>query len=516
MRRLVHILVLGLLAPACARAQYPPPAAAVADVFPEIPAVRAVRGVARVTLDVVIDPVTGYPAFEWGTRLGEAPTIRVAPGDAIEMTVRNGMRAFAGRRDDVNVHFHGLTVSPAAPGDDAIMTIARPGETLHYRVEIPRDHEPGLYWYHPHAHGESYYDVTNGMAGAIVVEGIQRRLPALAGMRERVIVLRDVPRGPGFVDDDMPMTGTATQPRSRRIGRAASGKPCRAETTLQPTLNRQAAAHIGIRAGERQFFRVVNASAARYYDLSVDGTQLDVVALDGVPLDAAPHMPAVKMVAHLILPPAARAEFVVTAPPQPTVLRSACVDTGRAGDPAPAVVLAQLIDPAVAAGLPQPAPTPAASSAIPLRPAGDAARDPRARALPEPAARRTIRFSENARGFFINGAAYAMGASPMFTVRSGTLEEWTIENTTDEVHAFHIHQVHFLTEAVDGGTAPVGVWLDTVSISPQRHLARGGTVSGRARLLVDFRSPVVRGTFLFHCHILDHEDQGMMATVRVI
>jgi hypothetical protein len=103
--------VLGLLAPACAGAQYPFAAAAVADVFPEIPAVRSVRGVARVTLDVVIDPVTGYPAFEWGTHLGEAPTIRVAPGDAIEMTVRNAMRAFAGRRDDINVHFHGLRVA---------------------------------------------------------------------------------------------------------------------------------------------------------------------------------------------------------------------------------------------------------------------------------------------------------------------------------------------------------------------------------------------------------------------
>src|SRR5260370_29391018 len=85
MRRLVPILALSLLAPACARAHGPPAAAAVADVFPEIPAVRAVHGVARVTLDVVIDPVTGYPAFEWGTRLGDAPTIRVAPGQPLEM-----------------------------------------------------------------------------------------------------------------------------------------------------------------------------------------------------------------------------------------------------------------------------------------------------------------------------------------------------------------------------------------------------------------------------------------------
>src|SRR5665213_99074 len=284
------------------------------------------------------------------------PPIRVRPGETIDMTVYDDMRPFQGRPNNVNVHFHGLMVSPRAPGDDSLTTLARPGEVLHYRVAIPRDHEPGLYWYHPHAHGETYYDVTNGMAGAIVVEGLQQHLPALASMRERIIMLRDVPTGPSFVDPDMPvamtMDGSTPAPRARSKG----GEPCRAEPGLQPTLNGQADAHIGIRPGEPQFFRVVNGAAARYYDLSVDGVTLQLVALDGVPLDAYPGTPAVRRVTHVLVAPGGRAEFVVTAPRTPTALRSGCVDTGRLGDANPAVMLAHLTNPAADGSAPGPLP----------------------------------------------------------------------------------------------------------------------------------------------------------------
>ena len=505
MRLALFVLVLAAVAPA-----YPP-----ADVFPGIPEVRAEHGVARVTLHVVIDPLTGYPAFVWNARLGDAPTIRVRPGEAIEMTVHDDMRPFQGRPDDVNLHFHGLTVSPAAPGDDALMTLAHPGQTLRYRIAIPRNHEPGLYWYHPHAHGETYYDVTNGMSGAIVVEGMQQHLPDLATMRERIIVLRDVPNGPGFVDTDMPMNGMAgMRTQGPSIPRSGTGKPCRAEA-LQPTLNRQANARIAIRAGERQFFRVVNASAARYYDLSVDDAPLQLVALDGVPLDAYPGTPAVRTLAHVRLPPAGRAEFVVTAPNHPTVLRSACVDTGRTGDANPAVVLAQLADPAASVApeaLPAKTPAPLQPLAI-GRPLPD---NVLSHPLPHPAAKRTIRFTEDERGFYINGKAFAMDAPPSITARSGTVEEWTIENATDEVHDFHIHQVHFVPVSVNGTAIASRTWVDTVDLPARTPTRAGATVPGRVRLIVDFRDPVVRGTFVYHCHILDHEDRGMMAKIRVI
>lgn len=483
---------------------------------------RAVHGVARLELAVVLDPVTAEPTFAYGGETGFAPTIRVHPGEWIELTVRNEARPLGGRTNAVNIHFHGLTVSPSAPGDDVIATFARYGEVLHYRVRIPREHEPGLYWYHPHIHGETYADVTNGMSGAIVVEGLQQHLPALAAMRERIIMLRDVPSGAGPVEDDMPMTGMGSSPAPVVVAsRARGGKPCRAETGLLPTLNGQRRAKIGIRPGERQFFRVVNASAARYFDLSIDGAMLTLVARDGFPLDALPGQPASRKLRHLLLPPAARAEFVVQAPARATVLRSACVDTGPAGDADPAVVLADLVDPASVADARSPIDdhrTVVSRTMAPLRVGAALPRNWYARPLSRPAARRTIRFTEDAHGFFINDHAFTMGdmrRPPAIVARSGTIERWTIVNDTDEVHDFHIHQVHFIAVAVNGVAVRAPMWADTVNVPPRSRGRRGRAVPGTVTLTMDFRDPIVRGTFVYHCHILDHEDQGMMALIRV-
>jgi len=494
----------------------------IADVFPAIPEVRAVHGIATVALAVVLDPATANPTFEYEGRAGVAPTIRVHPGDTIDLTVRNDARPANGRTNAVNIHFHGLTVSPSAPGDDVLTTLARYGEVLHYRVRIPADHETGLYWYHPHVHGESYADVTGGMSGALVVEGLQQHLPALAAMRERIIMLRDVPTGPDAANEDMPMTGMSSAAGGTvTVRRSSGGKPCRAETGLVPTLNGEPRAQIGIRPGERQLFRVVNAAAGRYFDLSIPGEPLLLVARDGVPLDALPGSPPARAERHLLLPPGARAEFVVVGLARPTVLRSACVNTGSAGDADPAVVLADLVDPEDVFGATKPTSQSRAVATRPRRSLRVGTALPRnwySRPLPAPAVRRTIRFTEDDRGFYINGKAFTMAdmhGAPAIVARAGTVERWTIVNDTDEVHDFHIHQVHFVTEAVDGVAVPERMWADTANVPARRARRGGGTVPGTAVLTLDFRNPIVRGTFVYHCHILDHGDQGMMALIRV-
>jgi suppressor of ftsI len=476
------------------------------DIFPSIPEVRSVHGVVSVEFYAELDPIHSAPTLEYNGLPGPLPTIRVHPGDTILMTVHNDMPSTPAQRNAVNIHFHGMEVSPNPPGDEVIMTLALRGQTLHYRVKIPANHEPGLYWYHPHSHGESYREVTNGMSGAIVVEGLQDHFPALAAMRERIIVLRDVSLGRGFVDEDMPISSMAQMqmpPASNGTARKAVNQdPCRPEAGLQPTLNREPRARIGIAPGERQFFRVVNASAGRYFDLSIDGSPLQLVAQDGVPLDVYPGNPPSIVVSHLVLPPAGRAEFIVEGTGRPTVLRSACFNSGKTGDPDPAVVLADIVDPN--------APTNGASP-VPFMPVTLKAGMPLARnwmaiPVPAPAARRTVRFTEDSNGFYINGKAFAMNAPPMFVVRSGTVERWTIVNDTPEVHDFHIHQVHFIVNSADGRAPALRTWVDTLNVPPHAHLV----------VTIDFRNPVVRGTFLFHCHILDHEDQGMMAKIQVI
>ena len=154
--------------------------------LPVAPTIVSHHGVATVDLDAVIDATTGYPAFEYHGSIGVAPTIVVRPGDTIVLDLHNELGG-GGMQNDMNLHFHGLTVSPQRPADDVLTMLAMPGNTLHYVVPIPRSQEPGLYWYHPHVHGEVNYQVgLSGMSGAIVVAGLQQHLPALRNLKERV------------------------------------------------------------------------------------------------------------------------------------------------------------------------------------------------------------------------------------------------------------------------------------------------------------------------------------------
>ncbi len=126
-----------------------------------------------------------------------APTLRLSRGDQLKITYVNDLPTKAKEScaitpcmDMTNLHFHGLTVSPDAPQDDVLRMMAMPGQSLHYTVQIPDDHPPGLYWYHTHPHGESHRQVLDGMSGAIVIEGMESYFPPLAGLPERVLVVR--------------------------------------------------------------------------------------------------------------------------------------------------------------------------------------------------------------------------------------------------------------------------------------------------------------------------------------
>lgn len=115
----------------------------------------------------------------------------------------------------------------------------------------------------------------------------------------------------------------------------------------------------------------------------------------------------------------------------------------------------------------------------------------------------TLLFTEDKNGFYINGKKFAMDAAPMLAVHIGSLHHWRVVNDKRELHPFHIHQVHFLAYAVNGVPLPQLEWLDTVNVP------HGGTVD----LIMDFTDPITRGMSVFHCHLLTHEDKGMMAKI---
>lgn len=499
-------------APQNVRFAVPRPAAAGAPLqIP--PVVTSKNGVAKLTLSAVWNPGLNLPAL-WYGNAPIPPTIRVHPGDTIEVHYTNAFPSNVtfdspAPTTETNLHFHGLRVSPQLGSDDVLTMLAAPGTTLLYRVKLPANAEPGLYWYHTHPHGATAQQVGDGgMSGLIVVEGLQQHLPILAGMREQDLIVRRIPLAGKAHPSDRPARHAAAAASATvlKCNGPDPGYQLLVNGSFQPT--------IPIAPGEPQFFRVANASSLRNLDLSIDGEALILVALDGVALDQYAGAPALQIRQHLIIPPAARAEFVALGLDKPTVMRANCFYSGLTGDPDPPEVLATLSG--VSAKTAKRA-FPSAGQILSSRvvPLPD---NILAHALPAPAVQRVTVFSENATGtaFYIDGKLFSHADPPHFIARSGTVEEWQVLNDSDEVHDFHIHQVHFIVEAVNGQrTGWPYSWYDSYNLPPRIHNADGSVTPGWLTLLIDFRDPVVRGEFVYHCHILDHEDQGMMAKILV-
>ena len=488
--------------------------------LPEPPEIDAVNGVATVSLVASINPQTGFPSFLYnGSRIG-APTIRVKPGDTIVLDVTNDLPRGRGhaafRKGELNVHFHGLGVSPMPPADDVLRTLAMPGGSLHYVVPIPLNQLPGLYWYHPHVHGETNLQVGEaGMSGAIVVQGLEHHLPGLAKMTERLIIVRDTgigsapPVGDGDDDGMIDMAGmgatTVAHPQNSNL------HPCGPDAgRLTLTLNGAMHPVITIKPGGQQFFRLVNATGHKTMKLAVDGGTLEIVAIDGFALDSYHGTPPTETVSSIVVPPAGRAEFIVTGPASGHAkFRTLCFDSGPNGDPDPMAVLADILAPPGRH-------VPGDVSRIPLQLGAPLPQNVYTTALPRPAATRRVVFSETpAPRFFINGKMFSIKGPPMFVVRTGTVEEWDVFNATREVHDFHIHQIHFIVESINGVKVAHPHWADSVVIPHRTGIDAKGP-PGEIVMLMDFRDPIVRGEFVFHCHILDHEDAGMMAKIQAI
>ena len=468
--------------------------------LPQPPRVQAKNHVLSLTLHAVNENGRDAFAFDGET---VAPTIRASPRDVLKITYINDLPSKSPETcavnpcmDMTNLHFHGLSVSPDAPQDDVLTMLAKPGQVLHYSVEIPRDHPPGLFWYHTHPHGESHRQVLDGMSGAIVVEGMGRYVPEVERLRERVIVVR----GRSIEHDP----NAAALMRDVEIPAKGCGREAEAVEEIF-TVNGVLRPRIEIAPKERQFWRIVNASADRYLDLQLDGQTFEIVALDGMPLAYRDPKHPTRVTDHLLVAPAGRLETIVTGPPPGTnrALRTLCVDTGPLGDPNPEMVLADLVQPSPT----QPSPNRPDATA-PRRVHSIDDRPPLYRPIDVEALKKTepdftVIFTEDKNGFYINGRKFAADASPMTSARVGTYQHWRIVNQTAELHPFHIHQVHFLAYAQNGVSLPHPAWLDTVNVP------YGGSVD----VILDFTNPVIKGMSVFHCHLLNHEDKGMMAKI---
>ncbi|GAB2818118.1 hypothetical protein GCM10027073_57130 [Streptomyces chlorus] len=381
------------------------------------------------------------------------PTLRVWPGDRIDLTMTNKTDKYT------NLHTHGLFVSPRAPSDDIFLSI-KYGQSYHYAYQLPRNHPTGTYWYHSHADKLSVPQVAGGESGIIVVGGLKQRLPApLRHITEHTLALKD-----------FQVQGDAIKTHPLSIG-----------APTHRTVNGQQNPMIHIRPGEPQLWRLTNI----YYKLHLPGTRFHVIAQDGVPVGRV-------YAEDTLLIPAARFDVLVQGgAPDTTRLETLPYNTGPAGNQFPRADLATV----VTGG------TPVTRAALPtdLGPYEDLSHA-------TIAGRKTVVFTENKAGtiFYINGRTYDPNRTDFVSIL-GTVEEWTVRNNSDEDHSFHLHTNHFQLMSTNGKAEdPSHSVYDTVNV-PKR---------GAIVVRIHFRD--FTGRTVLHCHILNHEDMGMMAVLDII
>jgi FtsP/CotA-like multicopper oxidase with cupredoxin domain len=528
--------------------------------LPEPEDLRSRNGVLKVDLTIhnyaEADGATRYCYIDGNGN--QSPNLRLNPGDLLILHLKNDLKVddpkasaanhlhahmHAEKSGDpcasgamtptsTNLHFHGLTIPPVCHQDDVLKTSVSPAEPpFEYRFRIPVNEPPGLYWYHPHIHGFSKVQVLGGASGALIVEGIEGANKEVAGLPERVLVIRDQdllnPNAP-------PSKSEPVVPKLLldRDGDAANngtgfGKPAKdlSINFVPVPYPNYPPAVIDMKPEERQLWRVLNASAITYLNLELlfnrKPQPLGLVALDGVPLNQnGTSGDFISWQTHLGVAPGARVEFIVKGPPvgMTGLLVTRTVDTGPGGENDPNRALATIT-------ASEDAPEPRSKLAVspqPLPPTSVAWLGSVA-----PVRTRRLYFSEkltdpnnpnSATEFYItvDGKTPAQfnpqSGVPDIIAKQGTVEDWIIENRSNELHAFHIHQLHFLLLDYLGKPVDEPFLRDTVNVPYYKDKM---LVYPSVRLRMDFRDPNTVGAFLYHCHLLEHEDGGMMGLIRV-
>ena len=423
------------------------------------------------------------------------PTLRVKPGDVLRIKLINDMppnrdpspadHSLPHHFNTTNLHSHGLHVSPSGISDN-VMRIMEPGESYDIEIAIPSDHIPGTNWYHPHAHGSADVQIASGAVGALIIEGDFADVPEIVAAEERLLVLTEAVFDEfGMIED----FGTLFPETAARFF-AVNG-------VREPTIT--------MRPGEVQRWRILHAGWQDDMFMELEGHALNGIARDGIPLarmgqsvPRKPDQPTDYPNAMLIAPGQRLDVLVQAGEPGTYMFRAVPYDQGY---PSPTGPIARV----VVAGDPLPMSLPAKLPAPLEKLISDE----------EITGTRVIKFGEiridgptefwRTFRFTVDGKTFDPNRVDQ-RVRLGAVEEWTVINDQPqdpEDHVFHIHTNDMLLTKINGEALAEPIWTDTAI------LPRQGSITFRSRFL-DFT-----GKFMLHCHMMNHEDLGMMQVVEV-
>jgi suppressor of ftsI len=389
------------------------------------------------------------------------PLWRLHAGDTLTVILHNRLS------EQTNLHFHGLDVSPLNNGDNVFLHIL-PGKTFTYQIKIPEKHV-GLFWFHPHLHGEVDRQIIGGMSGGILIDGSERLYPFLKGLTERVLLLKHHPTG-------------------------------RADYQELLTVNGMVAPTIPIRPGEAQFWQIGHIGADRFLRVKIEGMPFYLIGRDGY------FLPRPIRMEEVLLGPGQRFTAIeIGGQPGRHAFKSIAFKFDEHQPPLPEVDLGTVVSQG------PPADIAAKEAQVGAQRVNQPLYVDTVRSSPI-AHRRTFTFSVNPQKtkFFINNKVFDEKHTDV-TVKLGDTEEWTILNKDSQYHDFHIHQTGFLVTEANGAPTHFDGLRDTYSVPP----ARNGK-PGKAKLIIPFTNPEILGRFVFHCHVVKHEDKGMMMAIEVV
>lgn len=480
--------------------------AAYFEAFAEPPVIASRNGLCEATLRVVEVPInipepTGVRVELTRTYNGmvPGPTFKVVAGDSLRIHLINELPKNSDPNcppkehsephcfNTTNLHFHGLHVSPKSPSDDVFVEVPPLEEDpyngeFHYCVTLPDFHKPGTHWYHAHKHGSTAIQLENGMAGALIIEDPTGQRPGPAGCKDLIFIIQEV----------------VGQEAVKIYNCAAAGDPLPSVTfnvngKYKPTLT--------ARPGEVQRWRFINATGTprgvtplELLSASVDAP-LQLVAVDGI------FLPAPRYVSKWEISPGNRADFFVRFPSTGTYIIRKAAQTLPPFAPAQDLAVVQVAGPMLSQSLPTSLP-PLPQYLTPISETEKNTTQPPDRvvtfdidtSLPMCAGR-----------FKVDGMVFDPHGKPI-EVKIGKTEMWEIRNNSNAAHPFHIHINPFMVVNVNGVAVPLSqrFWQDTVSVP----------ANGFVRFVSRFEN--FPGKFVLHCHILVHEDWGMMRAVEVI
>ena len=404
------------------------------------------------------------------------PTLKVAKGSAISVPFQNSLS------EETNIHWHGLLVPANMDGHPK--NIVQSGASFNFN--LPIDQRAGTYWYHPHPHGKTAKQVFMGLAGFFIVSDAEEQALNLpSGDQEILLVIQDKRIEKGQLN---------YSPSMSEIMTGYTGEHVLVNGTHAPFHN----------VATRFYrLRILNGSTARVYNLALsDNQSFDVIGADGGLL-AQPVS-----VNSLLLGPGERADILVDfknySVGKEIYLTSKAFNGGAQGQQE-FKIMKFVVNRQEANTFTKPAQL---SAIQPIAPSSSSkTRNMKIKGMMKGMSG-NMGSGMGSGMHTINDKVYDLNRIDE-TVQAGATEIWEFDNSDgDEIHPMHIHGVQFQVVSRTGGRASLIAteqgWKDTVLVMP------------REKVNVIMTFPQEKGVFVFHCHNLEHEDDGMMLNYEVV